>query len=444
MLFKSTVRRKTSRHFLLRSSIPNQNVPSRSWNSETVHDLRFFSDNSGIVAIDEPELIGRETFFHISSHGYSLKKDGFGFSGTRFKVTPGNSGKVEITRENIAERLYRITGAGRFSHSIRAGLKIQPEFENSGVFGCDSVLNAIYRDRLFWIWGDTDRGKYPLGNFHSTGAASALDFDLEKGISLDFFEDDDGFVKPMAKLPGEGPTWLTGLAVFPDKENRPRLVATYQKVKGFLTLYETGLCEFNDQTNEFEKVSELDLNSDLPNGHPFEYTDESGKKWMIYADPLPSLKIPLSYEAWKDPAQHEAISTQAAFVDIKNGEKISPHRGSLAWNEFRKKWVMIFTETKPEREDSDHRSQLGEVFYSEADSPFGPWTECLKIATHNRYSFYNPKQHPYFQKENGRVIYFEGTYTHTFSRAPYPTPRYDYNQVLYRLDLSQIEKELEN
>jgi hypothetical protein len=33
------------------------------------------------------------------------------------------------------------------------------------------------------------------------------------------------------------------------------------------------------------------------------------------------------------------------------------------------------------------------------------------------------------------VIYFEGTYTQTFSGNPEATPRYDYNQIMYRLDL---------
>ena len=33
-------------------------------------------------------------------------------------------------------------------------------------------------------------------------------------------------------------------------------------------------------------------------------------------------------------------------------------------------------------------------------------------------------------------MYFEGTYAETFSGAPSKTPRYDYNQVMYRLDLS--------
>ena len=41
-----------------------------------------------------------------------------------------------------------------------------------------------------------------------------------------------------------------------------------------------------------------------------------------------------------------------------------------------------------------------------------------------------------FDKEGGRIIFFEGTYTTTFSGNPDPTPRYDYNQVMYQLDLS--------
>ena len=55
--------------------------------------------------------------------------------------------------------------------------------------------------------------------------------------------------------------------------------------------------------------------------------------------------------------------------------------------------------------------------------------------THERYSFYNPMQHPYWAREGGKVIYFEGTYTTIFSGNRNPTPRYDYNQILYRLDL---------
>ena len=81
-------------------------------------------------------------------------------------------------------------------------------------------------------------------------------------------------------------------------------------------------------------------------------------------------------------------------------------------------------------------SYLGEVWYVEAEAPEGPWREARQVLTHDRYSFYNPIQHPEFQQEGGRFIYFEGTFATTFSRENDPTPRYEYNQIMYRLDLS--------
>lgn len=106
------------------------------------------------------------------------------------------------------------------------------------------------------------------------------------------------------------------------------------------------------------------------------------------------------------------------------------HGGSTYWNPYRSRWAMIAVES------FGSTSSLGEVWYSEADTPVGPWVYAKKIVTHDRYSFYNPKQHPAFDQDNGRIIYFEGTYTTTFSGNLDPTPRYDYNQIMYQLDLS--------
>ncbi|MGC1105028.1 MAG: hypothetical protein WA876_00680 [Candidatus Acidiferrales bacterium] len=44
-------------------------------------------------------------------------------------------------------------------------------------------------------------------------------------------------------------------------------------------------------------------------------------------------------------------------------------------------------------------------------------------------------QHSFFDQDGGRLIYFEGTYTLNFAAGDVPTPRYDYNQIMYRLDL---------
>ena len=101
----------------------------------------------------------------------------------------------------------------------------------------------------------------------------------------------------------------------------------------------------------------------------------------------------------------------------------------MAWNDYRQKWIMIAVQI-------GGSSLLGEVWYSEADQPQGPWPLACKIVTHKDYSFYNPRHHPYFDQSGGRLIYFEGTYADTFSGAKFPTPRYNYNQVMYRLDLA--------
>ena len=84
---------------------------------------------------------------------------------------------------------------------------------------------------------------------------------------------------------------------------------------------------------------------------------------------------------------------------------------------------------------------LGEVWYGESDRPEGPWVHARKIITHankkgDAHDFYNPTQHPFFDRDGGRVIYLEGSYVNTFSGNPHPTPYYEYNQIMYRLDLS--------
>jgi hypothetical protein len=62
--------------------------------------------------------------------------------------------------------------------------------------------------------------------------------------------------------------------------------------------------------------------------------------------------------------------------------------------------------------------------------------------SHDRYTFYLPVQHPFFDQDGGRVIFFEGTYTNLFSGTAEQTPRYDYNQIMYRLQLDDARLSL--
>ncbi len=451
----------------------------------TVHNIRYYTDSGGIVAFDEPGLMDRRVFFHVESHGYEFPQDGFGYRGKALDVTPGGTGRLEIERINVAERLYRVTGAGIYRDSLLTGrpVPIREPLVNGQVLGSDSVLTAVYQGKIYWFWGDTHRPAYPLGNFHVPGATSLLPdrggLDPEVGVDLAYFVDANGFAKKTARMPGEGPTWLDGLTVLRDSAGRERLFARYVKVRKPMVVYEQGLVEFNPEKHEFEKVVEIDMDAPvIPEGHPLKHTVD-GVEYVYFANPFPLVRVRADAEHFQEPASYEAFTclregtrlddvrldrdaggklrfrwkentpairlddqmklvkeghlreeeAQPYLCDVDSGKPIAAHRGSVYWNDYRRRWVMIATETFG-------TSMLGEVWYAEADTIEGPWAYARKIVTHRKYSFYNPKQHPTFAKAGGRIVFFEGTYTNTFSGNPDRTPRYNYNQVMYKLDLA--------
>jgi len=404
----------------------------------TTHQMRFVSDNNGVIAVDAPELMNREVWFDVSGHGYEVPPDGFGYRGVRIKLQPGATSRVEVTRSIIARRLGRLTGAGLFAESQKLGQ--ETDWRESGVFGCDSVQNAIYRGRLFWLWGDTTLPHYPLGIFDSTGATTPIQpltsFKPPVKLRFDLYSDASGRPRGIAKMPGNGPTWLTGLITLPDASGTPRLVAAYAKIKPPLEAYEWGLCVWNDKTENFEKLKVVWTKSDsapkpppLPEGHAVIWKDDAGRSLVLFGNPLPSLQCPATFEAWQNPARWEPLQPQANLTSATDGKKVKPHSGSIAWNPWRRRWVTVFMEAfgKP--------SAFGELWYAEAGSPYGPWGKAVKILSHENYTFYNPRLHPEFTAENSPVLLFEGTFTMQFADKPVPTPRYEYNQVLYRLDL---------
>src|SRR5438270_5093122 len=164
---------------------------------ETVNSLRFITDNAGRVAFHEPGLMGREVFFTVRSHGYEVKKDGFGFAGVRVTPRAGAVARIRITRRNVAERLCRLTGEGLYRDSVLLGHKAPlPGPLNPGkVGGQDSVQAAVYGGKVYWFWGDTLRMDYPLGLFRMAGATTptfdpdAPTSDPAAGIVFDCFVD---------------------------------------------------------------------------------------------------------------------------------------------------------------------------------------------------------------------------------------------------------------
>jgi hypothetical protein len=407
----------------------------------TTHGLRFVTDNAGLIACDAPELMGRETWFGIIGHGYGVAKDGFGMHGVRITPHPGGSEKIEVTRTNLALRVGRITGAGIFAESQKLGL--ETSWTESCSFGCDSLQLTTHDGKLHWLWGDTVFSNYPLGVFDMTGATTRLQpLDSPEPplrLKLDYFRDPKGLPAGMVPMPGGGPTWASGLISIPDKTGTARLVCSFSKIKPPLDPYETGLAVWNSQTSRFEKLRSLWTKSAesprppaFPEGHVVRWKDAEGHGWLLFGDPFPVLKCPDTFEAWSDPTTWQKIDAPVFLKNAGGGKEVKVHRGGIAWNSFRKRWVTVFTQ------DMGSPSAYGEIWYAESkgNSPLGPWGAAVKVLTHEDYTFYNPILHPEFASDGSPLLYFEGTYTRTFSGNHEPTPRYEYNQMLYRLDLS--------
>lgn len=405
----------------------------------TTNQIRFITDNAGVVAFDALELMNRETWLEVHGHGYEVPADGFGMRGVRITPRPGASITLKIDRKMIAQRLGRLTGIGLFAESQKLG--DFKDWKESPIVGCDTVQVVEHRGKIFWNWGDTNIARYPLGNFHMTGAYTALNpfssIDVPIRPSFDYRLKGDGSPKAMAPIAGSGPTWLTGYLSLKDTSGQEHLVACYRKIKAPLATYEIGLCEWSDEKEEFQSTKILWKASDgkpaptlLPEGHPIRWTDDDGHRWILFGNPLPSVRCRDEYEAWQESSNWEALDHQKELVGAPVNEIVKPHTGSIAWNAFRKRWVTIFMQHfgKP--------SAFGELWYAESNSPMGPWGNAVKILTHDNYTFYNPRVHAEFSPTDSPILLFEGTYTETFANKPTPTARYDYNQILYRLDLN--------
>ena len=454
----------------------------------TISNVRFYTDSAGLVAVDDPAMMDRTVFFHVRSHGYELAPDGFGNRGLRFEVKPGGSVRIEIKRLNIAERLYRVTGEGIYHDSVVLGrpVPIRRPLINALVTGQDSTQRAIYKDRIYWFWGDTNRQAYPLGHFGTAAATSALPgkggLDPSVGVDLDYVVDDEGFSRPVFEKEGDFPIWLDGLMVLKDKSGVDRLVGKASVMKSLRETVARRIVVFNDATQRFDTLKEIPLDAPLyPESHPLR-VEVQGVPYIYCGNVFPNVRFKADWDSMLDLSSYEAFTCLAPgsraspdprldrddegkliwawkrdtgalgtrdliklmdakkipaggvwplSADLESKERVVLALGSVQYNAYRKKYVGIGVQM------GGKSSYLGEIWYTEADRPEGPWPWARKVATHDRYSFYNPVQHSFFEKDGGRVIYFEGTYVTTFSsREEDATPRYDYNQVMYRLDLS--------
>ncbi|MEQ9423518.1 MAG: hypothetical protein RJQ09_03800 [Cyclobacteriaceae bacterium] len=445
----------------------------------------YWTDSRGMIAFNEPGMMDRDVYFTIESDGYEYPASFDGRRNVVLKTERGGSAIIEMTRTQPAERLYRLTGLGIYKDSKLLGLETPVNHPNinAGVLGQDSQLGVPYNGKYIWIWGDTFLPPRYIGNFAVSAATSDYQenggLDPEFGINYTYFTDSVGNSKPMIDPLGPGYVWFDWLMTV-DHGGKEKLLAKFGRVNAYWQNLERGIAVFNDEKEVFERVAETPQWKDefTTMGHPFKGVID-GTEYHYTTSEFRFSRVKRSYQNILSPENYESFTflkegteydpdnpqierdadgnliygwkKATAAIDYKrqqelisngiiredegwiqirdviSGEREIINRGSFFWNEYRKKWIMIAS-----------GEPLGEVWYAEADTPVGPWVYATKVADHIN-AFYNPKQHNFFDKEDGRVIFFEGTYTKGWGENGSIIPYYHYNQMMYKLQLDRPE-----
>lgn len=455
---------------------------------ETVNRISFWTDSGGWALVNEPDLVGRDVYFTVHAPGYEAQKDSFGYPGVAFDVKVGGSRTITLKRLNIAERLYRVTGTGIYRDTVLLGKKapIADPLMNGMVAGQDSVNAALYRGHIFWFWGDTVRLRHPLGQYWTAGAISTPPggggLDPSEGVDLTYLVNDDGFARPMWPRPETGIFWTDGVMLLTGKDGREQLAAHYSHMKSLTDIIAHGIGLFDERSDQFSIAAELpkDDRWRCPNGQPTPGRGPSAGYYLfpgpeVGVSPFPCIRCKANladlehaenYEAytcyragteelerdkagklayaWKANTHPVSVKHERELIaagkmteeealyqvrDLETGKLIDLRAGSVNWNPYRKKWIMI-------GEQFGAAGFSGDIWYAEADQAEGPWRKIRRVATHGALSLYNPVHHAFFDQEGGRIIYFEGTLADTGQPSVRAVPRYEYNQLMYRLDLS--------
>jgi hypothetical protein len=451
----------------------------------------YWSDSQGMVAFCDPDFIGKSVAFDVSCDGYALA------SGTSMTVTAaaGTSQQVAMVRQLPGQILYRTTGQGIYRDSTLLGLTVPVVHPNINglVAGQDTPMTFTWGGNLYWLWGDTNRPAYPLGNFDTSGATSTLPGDgglsPDLGVNTNYFVDSNGFCRGMTDTTGDpkltsgssSPVWTGQLVSVTDAQSQAHIFGSYYVASS--TPW-TALAEYARDANKFRFVSDFPAGAVIPTGRST-VVNGSGGAYAYWSNPV---RFPATVDAVTDTANYEVFTAYAADgktlnknadgtlayawrrggtvvtgaalssakvsadqqldghltdviggggVQVSNGPAGSLFASSIMWNGYRGRFSGI-------TQQQYGVSFLGESWYAEADTPLGPWVFARKVVTHaaSGYTFYNPDVIPYFSEAGGRIVFFDATYTKTYSNVKTPTPRYDYNELMVRLDLDDPEMAL--
>ncbi len=449
-------------------SVDNRPIPLVI--TTTTDNVVAVSDNAGYVHIPINVRNGTRIYLTVTSPGYDIPVDGLGYRGIRLRVQK-DIHTIKLRRTNIAQRSGRVTGIGKYIHGQSLG-KI-PDTVEQPLTGMDSVQSASIKGTHYVFYGDTNWTGYPLGNFRTTnGIAIRQSKLINCPYIVKYSIDKQGNAESSIDINEPGVVWISGVVAADDS-----IIAYASHRKSLEEQVSHGHVRWDPIRRKFVDFKRIPNDSWRHlDGHPIVYTDKADS-FILFGHAIPNFRVPSTNRAYLNADSYETYTclmpngdinrdtnglpvwrwrkdgrpidaeleatllktghlsrAQCRFLmtEVKTGRTVVPHRGSVRWNSYLKRWLFTFTAIhEPE-------SVLGEVFLASGGSPTGPWTSCVKIASHPIYSYYNPVHHSWLDQNDGRLITIEGTYTRTFSGNELSTPHYEYNQLTYQVDMSDV------
>ena len=260
-------------------------------NLTTFNSIEHYTDSSGQVAFLEPGLDGPRGVGSASRAPVTLfRRICWVSRASPCAPTRAPSATVVMTREQPAERMYRITGQGIYRDSVLLAdtPPIREPLLNASVTAQDGGYCVDYRGRLDVGLGDTALPPYPMGLFGGTAAmadrpgAGGLDPDV--GVNLEYFQH-DGKARDMIDIAGQGAYWIGAIVSVRDRTGREHLIADCLRVKPPFEMAGRFIIEFDDETETFRSIHEETTGTPiLQSGQATRCSDDGTSRIAFFSD----------------------------------------------------------------------------------------------------------------------------------------------------------------
>lgn len=414
------------------------------------------TDSAGWVRIDEPGLMHRKLRIEVNSPGYGLAAEDSDSNSLLVQLAASGDAVIKLVRLDIAERAYRITGAGIYRDSELLGREVPlPSGSfSSGLLSASGTQRITLGKKVLWCWRDALLSHERIPSLGVVGAFSQIPdsggLDPTQGVHFSYLPTGSDQVESLLIAEEPGIMWIEGLASVQDENGADAVVAHYVRQGSKGERAEHGIALWTEE-QRFERIVVL--------GEEYEWQFPSGQAvrqrtneqdWCYFASPFCHVRCPARLDAVRNPAAYQALTWDSSAKApvwqqtlppmtqrdesswVAEGRVQHPHTqvedhatrkpvpvldASIEWNPHHHCYIMIAA------------SVDGDIWMAESTQIEGPWQRAIRIVNAEPGMCTKPVQHPFMNQEGGRIIWFETALLDTNA------PRYDGNELMHRLDL---------